>query len=137
MQPELPLSPQVAELFAAPRHAGRPSCGRYRHGSGGAIGRGSLIEFWLALQGARIVEARFEAFGCPATIACAEWLCRWLIGREQASAATMEGLAVAEALALPAAKRTVALVADDALRMALQATEQELDDGSEVDEHGI
>lgn len=139
MQPEQPLSPQVAELFAMPRHGGRPGSKQgYRHGAGGSVTGGSLIELWLAQQGGRFVDARFEAFGCPATVACAEWLCRWLSGRDLAAAASLNGMALAEALMLPAAKRTVALVAEDALQRALAAApEQELDNGSEVDEHGI
>ena len=132
MQLEVPLPSQVLELFAAPRHAGRPGAGRYRYGVGGAVSRGSLIGLWLACAGGCIREARFEAFGCPATIACAEWLCRRLQGAEIPAAERLQGLAVAEALKLPAAKRAVALVAEDALKAALAAAEQELDPGSEV-----
>jgi NifU-like protein involved in Fe-S cluster formation len=95
-----------------------------------------LVEFWLATQEGRIVQARFEAFGCPATIACGEWLCRWLIGREVEAAQRLTGLELADALALPAAKRTVALVAEDALKAALAAAEDEADDGSEGERYG-
>lgn len=124
MQPEAPLSAQVLSLFSAPRHAGKPESGKYHHGKGGAVARGSLIELWLAQTAGRISSARFEAFGCPATIACAEWLCRWLIERDVAVAQELSGLTLAEALELPAAKRTVALVAEDALKMALSAAEE-------------
>jgi NifU-like protein involved in Fe-S cluster formation len=133
---DVPLSPGVAALFVEPRHAGKPQSGLFRHGIAGAVKSGSLVEFWLAAQEDRIVQARFEAFGCPATIACGEWLCRWLVGREVEAAQRLTGLELADALALPAAKRAVALVAEDALKAALAAAEDEADDGSEGERYG-
>lgn len=119
MKPE--PGPAIAKLFASPAHAGRPADGGFVRGRGGTVRSGSLIELWLKAHDGRIVDARFEAFGCPATIACGEWLCAWLIGRGLADAEQLSGLEIARALALPAAKRSVALKAEDALKTALVA----------------
>lgn len=112
-------SPEVAALFADPLHAGRPESKGFRYGTGGAVKAGSLIELWVDVRSDRILQAKFEAFGCPSTIACGEWLCRWLIGRQPVVALELTGVELADALALDAAKRSVALIAEDALKAAL------------------
>jgi NifU-like protein involved in Fe-S cluster formation len=114
----------VAALFADPRHAGRPEPGGFCHGAGGAVKAGARIELWLEIRAGRIEQARFEAFGCPATIASGEWLCRWLTGRESQAAAQLTGIQLADALAVDAAKRSVALIAEDALKAALAGCAQ-------------
>jgi len=119
VQSEPVLSSQVAALFADPKHAGRPESGSFRHGRGGAVKTGTLIELWLSVQNNQITAAHFEVFGCPSAIACAEWLCRWLIGRDTGAAAQLTGLDLAAALALAAEKRSVALLTEDALKAAL------------------
>lgn len=112
-------SAEAMALFTGPKHTGRPVSGRFRHGVGGSVKQGALIELWLQVQSDQIVQARFEAFGCPSTIACGEWLCRWLMGRECKAAMQLSGVELAEALNLDAVKRSVALVAEDALKAAL------------------
>lgn len=119
MQSELASPLEATALFANPRHAGRPKSGCYQHGVGGAVTSGALIELWVDIQADEVVQAHFEAFGCPSTIACGEWLCRWLIGRKSEAAARLTGVEMAETLALDAEKRSVALFAEDALKAAL------------------
>lgn len=118
MRPAEDLSPAVWAHFRRPRHPGRPA-GDCRHGRGGALRTGSLIDLWLRVDDGTVREAGFEAFGCPSTIAAASWVCDWLPGRSLAAARGLDGLAIAEALQLAAAKRGVALVAEDALKAAL------------------
>lgn len=125
VQSERAYSPEVAALFANPEHAGRPEPGEFLHGAGGSVKAGALIELWLEVRAGRIRQARFEAFGCPATIASGEWLCRWLVGRELEAAARLTGFQLAEALAVEAAKRSVALIAEDALKAALAGCTQD------------
>lgn len=117
----------VEALFAAPRHAGTPAHGRFRYARAGSVASGRLLEFWLAVEDERVVGARFAAFGCPAAIACGEWVCRWLEGRRLAEAQALTGLALAQELGLPAEKRAVALTVEDALRAALAAPAQDAD----------
>lgn len=115
------LAALAADHYLRPRGAG--------HLPGAAIGRaggvagGALLELSLQVADGRVQAAGFEAFGCPATIACGSWLAEWLPGRALAEAARLEGLSIAAALELPAAKTGVALVAEDALKAALAAVE--------------
>jgi NifU-like protein involved in Fe-S cluster formation len=43
-------------------------------GCAGQRQRGTWVQFDIQVQGGRILEARFQAFGCPHTIAVASWL---------------------------------------------------------------
>ncbi len=111
-------SAQVVDHYRHPRGSGRlgpPAAS----GSAGSAAGGCLIGLTLRLRHGRVQEAAFEAFGCPATIACGSWLADWLPGRTLAQAAALTGLDIAAALALDAGKTGVALVAEDALKAAL------------------
>jgi NifU-like protein involved in Fe-S cluster formation len=113
------VSAQVSERFRNPQRAGRLEGERVARGSGGSVAAGTLIELSLACEQGRILEAAFEAFGCPSAIACGDWLAQWLIGKSLEEAAALRGLQVAEALALAPEKTGVALVAEDALQRAV------------------
>jgi NifU-like protein involved in Fe-S cluster formation len=49
-------------------------------GSAGQQQRGTWVQFDIQVQGGRILEARFQAFGCPHTIAVASWLAQQASG---------------------------------------------------------
>ncbi|MEM7377863.1 MAG: iron-sulfur cluster assembly scaffold protein [Pseudomonadota bacterium] len=113
------LSEAVRSRFRAPRFGltHPPTEGGCR-GSSGARAAGALVEMHLVLQGDGTLQARFRAYGDPATIAAADWVC------EQADGATWPVTpptvrAVSRALALPASRQHAAQHAVDALRAAL------------------
>ena len=113
-------SPAVLAHFERPRGAGRPDGAvAFRHGRGGWVKKGAVVELWLRCEQERVVEARYEAYGCPATIASASWLCEYLSNRPVEQARALAGLDIAGALALPPEKIGVALIAEDALKQAL------------------
>lgn len=121
MRPEPGLPEGILSRFAGPCGAGRPpDPAGWRHGRGGSARQGALVEVWLRVEDDRVPEARFEAFGCPSTIAAAAWFCEWAPGRPQAELAALTGLDLARALGLAAAKRGVALVVEDAVKAALR-----------------
>ncbi|RFA30543.1 hypothetical protein CAI21_05720 [Alkalilimnicola ehrlichii] len=116
------ISPQVEQHYRNPCGADAVLTGdNVVSGRAGRLATGAVLELRLQIQGSTIEAASFEAFGCPATVACGSWLAAWLPGRELAEAAALTGLEVARQLALPPLKTGVALVAEDALKAALQA----------------
>lgn len=115
-------SEAVRRRFQAPRHVGPLSGAAVAEA--GRLADGCLIRLWLKGQDGRIDQAAFRAFGCPAAIACGDWLAEWLAGRTRAEAGALTGLEIAHALALAADKTGVALVAEDALKAALAALDQ-------------
>ncbi len=83
-----------------------------RHGA--VIG----LQIRLDEQG-RIIDARFRAYGCGATIAAASWVRDWLPGRTVDEACALHDDTVRAALDLPPAKLHCAVLAVAAVRAAL------------------
>lgn len=107
------------EHLANPRHAGElpepdavaeeinPVCG-------------DRLRLSLRLSGSRIEEARFLAYGCPATLACGSALAEMLAGMTTDEAAGLTRQRLTEALGgLPARKGHAAALALETLRSAL------------------
>lgn len=62
------------------------------------------------------MQARFKAYGCPSTIATADWLCEWLQGRRSEEVLALAAPVVAEALGLQPTRRYCAVLAEDVVR---------------------
>lgn len=78
--------------------------------------RGGCVEFDCRIDGHRIAEARFRAFGCPHLVAAASWLSEWLCGADREALMAWNWQEVAEALDVPPAKYGRLLLLQDALR---------------------
>jgi hypothetical protein len=120
-----PLGAQVRGLFAALRHAGEPAAtgtARVLCGEAGREQRGTRVRFMLRLDGERLVEVRYRAYGCPHTLAACEWLATLL---ERGGRDSIGGAAEwAPQLGIPPAKLGRLLVVEDALRAALAAADK-------------
>lgn len=88
--------------------------GRSEAGAGDAV-----VELDLAVAGGHITAASFRAFGCPATIAAADWVCEWLPGRTMDAARGLSVEEVEQGLALAASRRLAAVVVLEAMAWAL------------------
>ena len=66
-----------------------------------------------------IEDARFQAFGCSATLACASFVADAVVGRDAAAAATLAPEDVIRALEVPRERASAAELAVRALRAAL------------------
>ncbi len=75
--------------------------------------------FHLHIIANEIRDARFEAYGCPHTIAVAEYMAEQLIGRSPDRAVQETPQQVADHLGLPAEKLGQALIVEDAISAAL------------------
>jgi len=69
---------------------------------------------------ARSLDARFQVFGCSATLACASYVTDAVLARDLATAASIDAASVARALDLPPERESAAELAVRALRDALQ-----------------
>lgn len=108
----------VLARFAAPRHAGELQGPDVAHGRAGSVATGREVAFSLRL-GPGGAELRFQAYGCPHTIAAADLATERLSGADRETLAAFRGLNLVEELALPADKLAVALLVEDALQAAL------------------
>lgn len=88
-------------------------------GEAGARSRGAWVRIYLRLEGRRIAQARFHAWGGPAIIAAASYCARRLNGAPARMRSIPTGLDLANALDFPRAEAGSALLVEDAARKAL------------------
>jgi nitrogen fixation NifU-like protein len=108
-------SPRVRTLFdALPRAGALPAGGRAIAGEASAVDRGAWVRFEARLEGSRIADCRFRAWGCPHTLAAAA-----IAAEELASGRAPDARWLARALDAPADKMGRLLVVEDAMQSLL------------------
>lgn len=115
-------SPLLRQHFFRPVGAGSFEAGipGVAQGCAGSREQGVAVQFQCRVEGERILEARFLAWGCPHSIAGASWLAEKLAGMGLAEAAKINGLMVSAALDVPADKLGSILILEDALGACLE-----------------
>ena len=110
-------SPLVVEHFGQPRNVGcfEPASDVIT-GAAGRMSQGARFELSARLRNDRIAEIRFEAYGCPHSIAAGSLLSERLQGATQAELETWSWREAAQALQIPAEKRGRLLILEDAVR---------------------
>ena len=115
-----PYSDKVMDHFMNPRNMGE-----IEDADGvGEVGNpacGDVMKLFLKIEGDRIVDAKFKTFGCGAAIASSSMTTELIKGKTIDEALKLSNEAVAEALGgLPPAKQHCSVLAEDALRQALE-----------------
>lgn len=105
--------------FREPAFAGRIEASGATVGRAGSRRTGSEVVFYLRIADGQITEARFEAFGCPHTIAAADYVAENITGQALAGL-RIDPHAIATTLGLPPEKLGQVLIVEDALRTALE-----------------
>lgn len=113
-------SPQVWQRFRQPAHAGALQGAGVVEAEARTPASKAVLRLYLRAAAGRVAAARFQALGCPSTIAAGDLLCEWLEGRTLSEAAALRSATVAEALGLAPARRHCAVMAEDALRACLR-----------------
>jgi cysteine desulfurase len=85
-------------------------------GEGGAEGQDAWVRFHLRIADGVVKDARFQAYGCPHTLAVAAWLTGQLPGRARKDLIPGKPADWAAALAVPVEKLGRLLVIEDALQ---------------------
>jgi len=73
-------SERLMTLFRGATHAGELE-GQTHRGVAGAPGCGPYLVLGLRVEGGVVRQARFQTYGCPAAMACAEVVCAMSEGR--------------------------------------------------------
>jgi NifU-like protein involved in Fe-S cluster formation len=109
--------PRVKQRFDAPTHAGEWPPGTPDTLTGEASDR--TLQVWVRFQlrtsGGIVSGARFRAFGCPHTLAAAEWVAEQVEGTRVESARGLDVQALRAALDVPVEKLGKLLKVEDAL----------------------
>jgi cysteine desulfurase len=120
-----PLNHEVRELFAKLPGAGTlPSGTGVLRGEAGSIDRDAWVRFHLHSVGGVVKAARFQAYGCPHTLAVTAWLTQKLPGRALSELALGRPSEWARALAVPVEKLGRLLIVEDALRACVMSRPQ-------------
>lgn len=67
-----------------------------------------------------ITDAKFKTYGCGSAIASSSLVTEWVKGKTLDEAATIKNSAIAEELALPPVKIHCSILAEDAIKAAIE-----------------
>ncbi|HEV2701628.1 MAG TPA: iron-sulfur cluster assembly scaffold protein [Steroidobacteraceae bacterium] len=89
-------------------------------GEAGTRSAEAWVRLHLLVSADTVIEARFQALGCPHTLATASWLVGQLAGRRRSQVQPGSPQLWARTLAVPVEKLGRLLIIEDALHAALQ-----------------
>jgi NifU-like protein involved in Fe-S cluster formation len=110
-------SPRVRALFAELPGAGALAAGPgVVAGEAIALDRGAWVRFEARVEGGRVADCRFRAWGCPHTLAAAALAAEEVRAAADRASAPPDARRLARELDVPAEKMGRLLVVEDALR---------------------
>ncbi len=116
-------SEKLLEHYENPRNVGTldkddPSVGT---GLVGAPACGDVMRLQIKVSPEGVIEdARFKTFGCGSAIASSSLATEWIKGKSIDEAATIKNSQIAEELSLPPVKIHCSVLAEDAIKSAIE-----------------
>ncbi len=120
-------SDKVLDHYENPRNVGTfnnadPSVGT---GMVGAPACGDVMRLQIKVNEQGVIEdARFKTYGCGSAIASSSLLTEWVKGKTLAEAQEIKNQEIADELALPPVKVHCSVLAEDAIKAAIQDYEK-------------
>jgi nitrogen fixation NifU-like protein len=115
-------SEKVLDHYENPRNVGSFEKGDDSVGTGmvGAPACGDVMRLQIKVgQDGVIEDARFKTYGCGSAIASSSLLTEWVKGKTLAEAQQIKNSQIAEELALPPVKVHCSVLAEDAIKAAI------------------
>ena len=116
-------SDKVIDHFNNPRNVGSLDKNSAHVGTGivGAPECGDVMKLQIEVDDdGKIVDAKFKTFGCGSAIAASSLATEWLKGRHVDEATTLKNSYIANELALPPVKIHCSVLAEDAVKAAIE-----------------
>ena len=117
-------SEKVIDHYENPRNVGSFDKGDDSVGTGmvGAPACGDVMKLQIKVNPATglIEDARFKTYGCGSAIASSSLVTEWVKGKTLDQAMTIKNTQIAEELALPPVKIHCSILAEDAIKAAVQ-----------------
>jgi nitrogen fixation NifU-like protein len=116
-------SDKVIEHYENPRNVGTLDKNDDKVGTGlvGAPACGDVMRLQIKVgDDGRIEDAKFKTFGCGSAIASSSLATEWLKGKTVDEAETIKNSMIAEELHLPPVKIHCSVLAEDAIKSAIQ-----------------
>jgi len=115
-------SNKVLDHYENPRNVGSFSKDDQGIGTGmvGAPACGDVMKLQIKVEDGVITDARFKTYGCGSAIASSSLVTEWVKGRTLDQAASIKNSEIAEELALPPVKIHCSILAEDAIKAAVE-----------------
>jgi len=91
----------------------------------GAPACGDVMKLQIKVENDIIVDAKFKTFGCGSAIAASSVATEWVIGKTTAEAMDMTNKDIAAYLKLPPVKLHCSMLAEDAIKSAVNSVNAE------------
>ena len=120
---QMAYSEKVIDHYEHPRNVGafdkqEPDVGT---GMVGAPACGDVMKLQIKVNKEGIIEdARFKTYGCGSAIASSSLVTEWVKGKTLEQAMTIRNTQIAEELALPPVKIHCSILAEDAIKAAIE-----------------
>ena len=114
-------SEKVIGHYENPKNVGTLDKSKPNVGTGlvGAPECGDVMRLQIEVEGGIITDAKFKTFGCGSAIAASSLATEWLKGKSIDEALTIDNMDLVEELALPPVKIHCSVLAEDAIKAAI------------------
>jgi nitrogen fixation NifU-like protein len=114
-------SDKVIDHYTNPRNVGTLDKSKNNVGTGlvGAPECGDVMRLQIEVNDNIITDAKFKTFGCGSAIASSSLATEWLKGKSIDDAITIDNMDIVEELALPPVKIHCSVLAEDAIKAAI------------------
>ena len=115
-------SEKVIDHYENPRNVGKMDAAERNVGTGmvGAPACGDVMRLQIKVENNTISDAKFKTYGCGSAIASSSLLTEWVRGRTLDEANSIKNMEIAQELALPPVKIHCSVLAEDAIKAAIQ-----------------
>ena len=124
-------SDKVIDHYENPRNVGKLDDGDDSVGTGmvGAPACGDVMRLQIQVNDDGVIEdAKFKTYGCGSAIASSSLLTEWVKGKNLDEAASIKNTEIAQELSLPPVKIHCSVLAEDAIKAAVQNYRDKQDD---------
>jgi nitrogen fixation NifU-like protein len=113
---------KVIDHYENPRNVGSMDKNDPSVGTGlvGAPACGDVMKLQIKVEDGVITDAKFKTFGCGSAIASSSLATEWLKGKSLDDAKQIKNVDIATELALPPVKIHCSVLAEDAIRTAIE-----------------
>ena len=115
-------SDKVIDHYENPRNVGKMDAGDVNVGTGivGAPACGDVMKLQIRVENGIIQDAKFKTYGCGSAIASSSLVTEWVKGKTLEQAGSIKNAEIAEELALPPVKIHCSILAEDAIKAAIE-----------------
>lgn len=122
-------SDKVIDHYENPRNVGKMDAGDINVGTGmvGAPACGDVMKLQIRVEDGIIKDAKFKTYGCGSAIASSSLVTEWVKGKTLEQAGAIRNTQIAEELSLPPVKIHCSILAEDAIKAAINNYKEKTD----------